>query len=617
MIPFHPSLTVSLGEGESAASFCSRMAKRFKRTAREFCGDLGISFQHIVDGNPTAINSLALRCRVDPALLQEQTLLKLSEIHFTIRSQSLVKDALRRRDMRFCPHCLIDDINTGSGSLDIRPYARTEWLIDPIRTCAKHDAALVEANQYVNVKHAHDFYAYLNPNLEWLGELSKTSLSRRASDFELYLIDRLANGARAAIWFDTLPFYAAAKACEIIGGVASNGPRFRSQKSTDLDRREHESLGFEIARSGEPGIRSFLTELQRTFRPGTGPWGFAAVFGRLYEWLAYDSEDHAYEPLRDIIRRHVIETMPVGPEDRIFGEPLTQRKLHSLHSASRQYGLHPKRLRTLLIAAGHIRDEDRDLTGDRILFDADGSHDLLERLSKAVSLEEAQIYLNAPAPHTRLLLSAGFIKPVARADGGQITKFVFDKEELDMFLSKLSLDSSEATANDDSMDSITKAAKRAFCSSTDIVQMIFDRKLSRVARRQGTTGFMSILVDADEVKQIVRGPELNGLRMVDVEKGLGLRTQVVKALIERDFLPSATMPNPVNRTVQRFVKEQDLVAFKLRFVTIDKLAKERKTRRAYLRPELDALGILPAFVLTELGLPFYERTAIHDRLKAR
>jgi hypothetical protein len=76
-------------------------------------------------------------------------------------------------------------------------------------------------------------------------------------------------------------------------------------------------------------------------------WGLRLAFGRLYEWLAHESDDAAYEPLRDIIRRHVIETMPLGPGDDVFGREVTVRRLHSVRSASLEMDVHPKRLRKL------------------------------------------------------------------------------------------------------------------------------------------------------------------------------------------------------------------------------------------------------------------------------
>jgi hypothetical protein len=85
-------------------------------------------------------------------------------------------------------------------------------------------------------------------------------------------------------------------------------------------------------------------------------WGPRLVFGRLYEWLAHESDDAAYEPLRDIIRRHVIETMPLGPGDDVFGREVTVRRLHSVRSASLEMDVHPKRPPRLGRRAGTSSD---------------------------------------------------------------------------------------------------------------------------------------------------------------------------------------------------------------------------------------------------------------------
>lgn len=613
MTPMHPRFVINPGDGESATSFCSRTARHLNRTAYEFCGDLGIPFQKLIDGDPTSVRSLAERCRADAECLQRQTIVKNSELSYTLYSQILRKDILQRNSLRVCAQCLAEDVLMGSHAIDVRPYGRSQWLIEPIRTCAIHNKALVEISRHQHNRAIFDFCAHVDKHLDQLQAIADHLPDRSPTAFEHYLSDRLTNGSGGAPWLDALPFYAAAKACSMIGGVAMLGASFRSKDLTEIERHDSERVGFEISKLGEPSIRSLLNQLQERFRRGKASWGAKSVFGRLYEWLAHDSEDRAYDPLRDIIRRHVIETMPVGPEDHIFGEPVKTRKMHSVYSASLEFGLHHKRLRKLLHAKGYIRHEDLHLSDDRVVFDAASTNDLLTRLSNAVSLDVANKYINVPPPHIRKLMSAGLIAPLASFDGA-IAMFVFETKELDKFLMRLSIDATDADIDDHSLVTILRAARLASCSVADIVRLLFERKLSRVGRQSGVVGFLSILVDPTEIKPHVRGLALQGLRLQDVEARLAVKSPVARVLIENNYLPASTMDNPVNRRPQFYVKEADLEAFMDKYVSINTLVRVNKTRKDALRRKLEALGLQPSFLFAELDVSFYERPTVREHL---
>src|SRR3546814_16583085 len=104
----------------------------------------------------------------------------------------------------------------------------------------------------------------------------------------------------------------------------------------------------------------------------------------------------AYDPVRGVIRQHIIETMPVGPSDHIFSIPVEARRVHSIRSAAQEAGAHPKRLRKLLHAAGYIREADMMLSDERVTFPVAEVKDYLGRIANSMSLEAAGHYLNAP-----------------------------------------------------------------------------------------------------------------------------------------------------------------------------------------------------------------------------
>jgi len=434
----HPSLTVRLRPGITPQSHCSRSALLLGRTVRAFCLDRGLSFQGIVDGDPTALEALAHVTRVDADALEAGSITRVGERRFRFRGQELVQDSLSRKTVRLCPHCIAADLADNDGPMEVRPYGRTAWLIGPIRTCPEHGSGLVAVAEDDHPQRVHDFSALVQPSLHGIGQLADTAPRRRASDFERYLLARCEGRETGDVPFlAALPFHAAAKACEVIGAIAAHGIRFRTDRLSDAEWHEAGAAGFEIASGGEHGIRTFLSGLQDRVRSAKGDWGPRLVFGRLYEWLAHESDDAAYDPLRDIIRRHVIETMPLGPGDDVFGREVTVRSLHSVRSASLEMDVHPKRLRKLLHAAGHVPSESLDLSDSWVMFDAQATRGFLERVSEAMTLGQAAEYLNVPRPHDRLLFEAGFIVPFVRGGKGSIKDHAFAKRDLDAFLGRL------------------------------------------------------------------------------------------------------------------------------------------------------------------------------------
>ncbi|MEH2469263.1 hypothetical protein V1284_000707 [Nitrobacteraceae bacterium AZCC 2299] len=515
MNQLHSSMIVDMGDGESPMSLWSRTAKLFNRTAREFSLDMGLTFQSVVDGDPATLASLAARCRADHDRLVAASIVKVADRRHRLREQELLRDSLTRASLRVCPQCVVDDTHKRSGPKALRPYGRTLWLLSSVRTCPQHQSALVEVTRAPYMHRLHDFARLIEPSLN-ADDFARGLQERRFSPLEHYLVDRLNGVADANSWLQKLPFYAASKACEILGAVATRGHRFKARSLNDADWHEAGAVGFDIANTGESGIRSLLSQLQQTFTRTDRDWGPQQLLGRLYTWLANDSEDSAYDPLRNVVRDHIIETMPFGPGDELFGQGVRVRRVHSVRSAYLESGISPKRLRQLLSEAGHIRKEDLALTDDRITFDAAKTEEFIGNLSTAVSLRGVERYINAPRQIVNLLCKAGYLSRF-KSTNGRLTH-AFAKEDLDTFLSQLAANATEIEPDDGSLFQIQTSAKRASCSSADIVGLIFDRTLTRIRRTPGESGFSSILVDPEEVKRHVRGPELKGLKLRAVEQ---------------------------------------------------------------------------------------------------
>lgn len=361
--------TVPFMADEAPASFVSRLARQNNiPSVRDFCLDMGLVFQRIVDGCEDTLAKVAGLVGMSALPLLDQAIHRDGKA-FAWRGQTMVRSTLRRARLHGCPACLLNDIADGHAPAECAPYGRTIWLLAPIRSCPVHGIALMEIARAGGPHDLHDFALLMQPRIGDLGRLAAGAVPRPSSPLEDYLLGRLDGITGAVPWLDGLAWHAAAKTCEMIGAVALHGRTPNLKKLTDADWHRAGEAGFGIAREGEDGIRTFLSELQRTY-----PYTRAATekpqaqFGRIYQWLAFGARHPAYEPVRELIARHIHESTPVGPGDLLFGKPVEPRILHSIRTASLETGAHPKRLRKILAAAGHLPPDHAGRPNHQVFF---------------------------------------------------------------------------------------------------------------------------------------------------------------------------------------------------------------------------------------------------------
>jgi hypothetical protein len=191
----------------------------------------------------------------------------------------------------------------------------------------------------------------------------------------------------------------------------------------------------------------------------------------------------------------ILKNFALGPGDELFGEPVVERQLHSIRSASLEYKLHWKRLRKILLVEGLISDPSA-LNRD-IFFDAKHADRIFKREQDSLALNEVQVYLNAGRWQILSLVKAGIIK---RYHSGSGMMEFFLRSEVDAFLSRLLGKAALVAAASGGISDISTAAKQARRTLAEVVQAILDGKLSWIGRLDGATGFASVLVNIEQVK---------------------------------------------------------------------------------------------------------------------
>ncbi|MFU0504597.1 TniQ family protein [Pseudaminobacter sp. NGMCC 1.201702] len=605
------SLTLDLGNHETPPDFASRLATRaYRDDMREFCRDFGIHPRAIINGEPEAVRALADLAGVNPDRLLRESFTRVGgpKRQFRHKGQDLLQSSLVRNRVRMCPACMAEDVKRLDCRVAARPHRRSMWLIRGVRTCAKHGMALAEVGKLDGPNVIHDTSRIVADAVPRLQSLLDAAVPRSPSPFERYLLRRL-DGRTAGSWLDGLPMYAALHLPFVVGAVAARGPGVVLDDLDDDDARRCEASGFHIVDKGTAGIRAFLNELQAPFQDSRSAKGPKVMYGRLYDWLAHECRDKAYDPVRDIIVDHSLDTLAFGPGDVLFGRQIAVRRKHSVRSASQEFGLHPKRMRRMLQRANLTDSGVSGPANNKVTFDAAEAEALLKGLAESMSMERARDYLNVPRPHDRGLMERAFIKPMM--DGGRVKgAHAFLKSDLDHFLERLLRDADPALHGDPEMVPLIAAARHSCCAVMDVVTLVLDGKLTRVGRDPGQAGFLSVFVDAEEVRPLVTGPAYEGHSLRDLEKLLSAGTYAVKALVENGLLTAETVKNPVTGWMQPIVREEDLQRFRQEYVSLHTLARERGEHFARVKKALVAAGVVPVGDPDELKQTLYRRSDI-------
>jgi hypothetical protein len=590
--------------GETVASYCSRLAVACGyRHSRSFANDLGFRFQGLVVGDDLDVQKFASVLGAPASKLSPGVIVTENRIS-TVFGQKLTRALMERSRLRLCPLCIRDDERNLAGRKGFRPYGRIEWLVCPIRTCETHGTKLItptgeDARQYM-----HDFAVNLAIAAANIEDLLSRAEAMDTDSLQGYVQARLRGTPTGSPWLDTLPLYVAVRLCEIVGASERHGIRFQAKDLSNRELSAAAGTGFDLLSGGADEFRGWLLRKSQGFYRKNSDLGGRFLFGRLYEKLAYETEDDEYDPIRHIMRDVAINTLPLGPGEEFFG-PVTERRIHSVHSASREYDIHPARLTKLLAAAGLITEVASKRTFEKILVDAGTMESFVTEAKKSLSTNEAKAALNAKGTQFEQLVKLGYINAdVADETGAFALVNRHSPEDITEFLRKLQ---SAVTCEDDgSLIDLQVARKKAICTFGKLIELLFGGKLARVAVASGEHGLRAIRVDIDEVKEHTTGANHDGIPIHKLVNLMPSSSKIIRVLLANKRIPTVKLRNPVTRNLQDYVDPKDLAAFMREFVSLGSLSTQAGLRTWTVEKELFGRGVIPIFVAGEM--PFYRRS---------
>ena len=503
------AIAIPIGDGETPASFCSRLAMRAGcRTAADFCADFGISFNSIVTGDQAALAWLAELGGVPPTTLQAGTLESFNTRDgFEFDGRSETRCAVRLDRVTICPVCLQEDLRGRPGLGGAAAYQRMSWRIAQIRTCPHHQVGLVDVIGPAEVgkltyRSRYDFSRLMEPVIAKIDAILENAHRRSPDALERYLLDRL-TGVRGGNWLDSFSFSTAARACEMVGAAATFGVHVQGTQLSEEELRTAGAAGYGVLAAGPNSFADLLRSFPASERPRskTGAPGLALTFGWIYRWLKDNPTNLGYDPLREVFRAVAREELALPQGASVLGRRMEGRYLHTVRTLATQAGIGCDRVRRVLsqrriLTEGDLAKMNRDIT----VRASEEIERLLGGLKIALNLVQVADRICATRRQVGLLVDDGILTPIVSGE----YRYSFERGPIDTFMSELLCDAVPMIGDDPDFVDIQDAARRSRCRSVEVVRLILGRKLNRTRLHPEKTGYASVLVDLEEVRSLLK-----------------------------------------------------------------------------------------------------------------
>ena len=601
---------IQFNEGETVASYCSRLAAACGYpNARALATRLGFRFQGLVAGDDVDVRGFAFALGTSESGLAPGTVVT-RDRYSTVSGERFSPAMMHRLHLRLCPHCVLEDEVSAEGRRGFRAFGRLEWLVAPVQVCRAHRCMIFLLKPQTPLYGLeHDFAAKLAFHRSEIPMIARATAHVEPDAYQGYVEGRLRSGPNGNRWLDTFPMHVVGRVCEAVGIIEQYGVTAGPKTLGVADLSRSAGRGYDIIQGGETDFTEFLERLAGRFYEAGGDIRGKGLYGHLHGVLATASPEAEYEPFRKIMREVTMNTVPLGPGSDYFG-PVTERRMHSVYSASREFGLQPKRLRNLLARSGMVDPDTATKPYHRIVLDATEMAAFAKEVREALSFKEAVKALGAERSQLASIVECGILRSFEISIGGGAAP-----ESGSGITTTLSFRASDVTeirrrveclpiiSPSEEFVRLRYAAKMANCKHGEVVRLLLDGELRKVARVEDEDGLAALRIDPYELREWTRGPDHGCRSLREVELAIPTSNAVVHALIEAGHLKSVRRRNPWKRHMQMVVEPDELARFISTFVSLGTLAHRHRRTTAGIESRLTKVGILPAFIAS--GKKFY------------
>ncbi|WP_436039147.1 hypothetical protein [Rhizobium sp. LjRoot98] len=231
--------------------------------------------------------------------------------------------------------------------------------------------------------------------------------------------------------------------------------------------------------------------------------------------------------------------------------PVTDRRFHTIKSASKQYGFHPVTTRKFAEAAGLIDQTANSISDWRVVMPVEDVDRVMSEARGYLTDGEARAYLNAERTLWSTITRRGYVKRAIEGSRELRLGPMFSKFDLDDLLSRMQAHVTSNFEDGDHLSSFSETAHRASCKFSEILDLLFAGKLTTVKLDPSTSGISAFRLDPTEVASHTTLPPMPGLSAVEAARYVVLNIKVFTRLANCGVIGSEQAINPVKRCRQR------------------------------------------------------------------
>lgn len=614
--------SVPLWPDEPAYALASRLARRNGVNSLEsFGGDHGIPLREILHGHRNA--EIAVLAGVKVSELDKATFrVARKDDRIWVNNEVLHRDDWSHASLRICPSCLQSDLERQDSRRDFLPHIRSWWNLVPISVCPIHAIELVEWDraEAPSLKSGHvrldvSFAAGLRRHFTRPGRKRIEDVSA-----ETYILGRLGFMPRLkSTVLDGLPLWNAIRLMDRMGAVAAGGIHGYTSFGGSVGRREALAAGYGLFAEGKEGFFRFLDDLVKSAEIRNGKWGPRRVYGRVYKRLSYETRDSAYDPIRELVREHAVDNLPLRPSDLLFGKPVRYRRAYTLWHASRAIGVTVSNAgRRIFRALGYLSSDDAAKPEWQLLLKSHIVDDTRAQISDRMNYNQAMRYLGLPRGPMLNLYEKGILKPFLDVSM-DLHHHIFRRRDLDSLLTAVMGDAPSVEVAASTTCNIVIAGKRSQTSSAEILQAMLSGRLKCKGHLRSAKGLMKVLVDLEEVKALRDfKAAIDHSRTIDAcRRQLCVTWVVMERLIALGYIRVSLENIGLRNRTRGLVDEKSFKEFVAAYVRGTEIAKLRRTHVRTLVPELRRLGVRPAIDRRDVGQYFYRRADLTNIMEPR
>ncbi|KAB1087576.1 hypothetical protein F4V91_14745 [Neorhizobium galegae] len=503
---------------------------------------------------------------------------------------------------RYCPLCIMQDLQEGEAAWQIRPWMRGHRHALNNFVCVEHSVPLYKSATAYTDETRWDFTRYCREQAVEVDSAIRDASRVDLHPYDRYFAERLTGQAMSAEFLDPLPYHVAYRLCEIVGRMERSDDG-KINEPTEPGRI-HVALceGFTILTEPQK-LRSFLTELNKRHLNREKSSSKFYIYGSFERYLSHLITYDCIRPLIDLVREHAMDALPIGPEDNFLGGGGV-RKWHTLRTAQLKLGIDARSMRKIAVERGLIAADQMHLRDNNILLPSGDVEQLARVFQNAVDLQYVKSTLGVLEQTARTLVEEGVILPGVGSTPKMKAKF--SKPDIDGLLIRLT-EGVDPCQNETGFLSLVDAARKGGGSVANLIVALASGKLTAryLSSDPQRGGLMRLLLDPQEVRDLF--VHADGIKRQDFAKVFPFRPLEADKLFYSDFFERVQEVSPTNHVRYDAVTRDSFEAFQRGHITLAKLASGR-ARPIEVRRELEKAGISPVWEIKgRRALTFYRR----------